>query len=132
MLLDIVKPILDRLNAVDISTVDGRVRAKIPVKTNNQTVEYIFLLADDNVVYQRVGSNIMNMFAISEIPRINHVLAPLYQLILDKTNLFTEISSTDIMVRLHLLLPGDVFVSTSRIIFQGAGSQRTQDIYIVK
>jgi hypothetical protein len=122
-------PITDRLKAVEVRAVEMQVIARIPFG-NGEFDDYSFFSIGGTVYYTRDGK--VGSFLLSEIDRINHYMAPLYTRNPIKSSLFSEISSNDIMVRLHLLLPGDSFYCTSRILFISAGAQKSMDIYTVK
>jgi hypothetical protein len=130
-LKDRIMPILLRVKAKDIIEIDGAVRAKIWQEASEGGLDYQFIQKDSRVLYFRLENpSIYNSFDFEEVEIIHHYLFPLMK----KVNApkCMDIRRDDAAVRLHLLLPGDTLLSVSRIVYNGAGAQKTMDYYTVR
>lgn len=144
----IIEPITSRLQARNIRAATGdsgvkRVTFDVPVHSGtvetgeqlptNKVLAYTLTEEDGIITYRRSDSpNKEGKLNVSEIRRVYHYLAPLMRLISAAEDKYPEIRADDIMVRLHLLLPGDKCLAISRIVYIGVGAQKSYDIYRVR
>lgn len=120
--LSSIKPLLDRVKAMNVRvTRDGAIIATVYKK------EYIFELHEGRVDISR--GDLKSHFMLSEISLLDHVCMPYlkHAELVDTESAFPEQKASDIAMRLHLIMPGDICLSTEMVIYIGAGTQRSSN-----
>jgi hypothetical protein len=95
-------------------------------------MKYEFKLThEDNVEFSR--GELMNHFNLSEVSRIDHVYAPLIRFhgTFGSCNV-SEMKASDVMMRLHLIMPGDLCKVVEMVVFVGAGLQQSVNYVLAR
>ena len=126
-LSEVLKPILMRVNAINVSQreLDKHLTATI------YDSEYSFHLDDERIIFTR-GSK-KSYVELEEIEMIEHVLMPRLKRIdaIPKVHL-AKFNASDLTIRLHLLLSGDTFITREKVVFVNSGTQFSEDCYLVE
>jgi hypothetical protein len=128
-MLKIIQPILKRFGITNGVKAD---EDTLSFDMNGFTYEFVLIGEKINVT--RVGKKEMKSYImVSEIPRINHVLAPFmktFELAENFTPGIDKFSADDIMLRLHLIMKGDIYEQHETIFFIGAGAQTRKNLFL--
>ena len=128
-LIDTIDPILERLGADDIRIISEDDADK--VKASIYGREYTFTAGNNDSIIAMRDDGKATYFSIKEIERLEHINMPFLQLVGSNVGHYSlpEQRSTDIALRLHLIMEGDVYTSEEVVTYLGAGTQRSSNYY---
>lgn len=118
-----LNPILDRVKAKDSEYNEDTKTLTMKVYDR----EYSLKLNSDRVEVSR--GDLRNYFLLSEIPSINHISMPYVKVVFPPSGkyVFAEQNASDIDMRLHLVMPGDICLVEEMVLFVNAGTQRSKN-----
>lgn len=128
-LIDAISPVLERVGAEDIHVIN---RDEIEeVKATIYEQAYTFKFAENGGIVAQRGDGKTTYFAIEEIECLEHINMPLLSFVRSNTDHYSlpEQRASDIALRLHLIMEGDVYTSEELVTFINAGTQRSCNYY---
>jgi hypothetical protein len=126
-LYTILEPLLERLSAKNIKSMeseDTQILEAIIYDLN-----YTFKLENSKDLIRVTRGEKKTSFLIEEIEMLDHINMPYIQFSSkDQENpSLSEQRSSDIALRLHLIMEGDIYMIEERVIYIGAGTQRSSN-----
>lgn len=123
-MLQAIQLLLDRVKAKDVVVVrDDSDDSKITATVYG--MQYTFELHGNRVEVSR--GDLRSYFMLAEVQMLDHVCMPYvtYAGTQDVEYIFPEQKATDVAMRLHLIMAGDICLSTEAVIYVAAGTQRS-------
>lgn len=125
-----VKTVLTRVKATNVIQQDTDYGSIITA--NVYGLRYRLEVRDNHVVVAR--GDLRSQFLLREVPALDHICMPFIKLVEvpEGDYKFPELKADDLAMRLHLIMPGDICLSTEAVVYIGAGTQRSANYIRVR
>jgi hypothetical protein len=128
-LLDTIYPVLERVSADQIEFVNRGDIEEVRALIYDLQYSFKFGTNSESVIVERNDSEGQkkSYFLVNEIERLEHINMPFLELVESNGGNFSlpEQRASDVALRLHLIMEGDIYSVEELVTYIGAGTQRS-------